>query len=634
MCGICGFVEFEPSRPLEETQAILARMNRTMVHRGPDDEGYIIDGPAALAMRRLSVIDLATGHQPLSNADGTVWIVFNGEIYNYRELRASLIKKGYTFKTHSDTETILHLYEEKGEAFVDDLNGMFGIAIWDSRKQELFLARDRFGKKPLYYAPLPGGGIAFASELKALIQHPRLRRELDPDALALFLGYDYVPYPYSIFRGIRKLPPAALLRLKSGIITERPYWNLPFEKDRAALPHDEEALVPLLRDKLRRAVEYRLESDVPLGVFLSGGLDSSLITALMCQLRPAHEVQTFSVHFEEKSFDESAHSDRVARHLGTCHRSEHFRSRDLIDLVPKIGAAMDEPFADASIFPTYLLSAFTRRHVTVALCGDGADELFAGYPTFQAGKLVRPYLALPACIRRAFECFVARLPASTENFSLDFKLKQFLAGVHASDARREQAWLAPFTPPELASLLTPAFRASLALPDPYQLLDTVMAGCDSRHSVDRTSYFYAKFYMAEGILTKSDRAAMANSLETRSPYLDKDVATFIAALPPALKLRRFTTKYLLKKAARGLLPDVIIDRPKKGFGVPVAHWFRDELKDFLRDHLNTRWMRESGIFDRDVIDRLFDEHVTGRRDHRKKLFPLLMLSLWQENYLP
>lgn len=647
MCGICGFA-ITPSRFTQETlTTILARMNNALFHRGPDDEGHYLDvsdrHSVGLAMRRLAIIDVSNGHQPMASADGKIQLVFNGEIYNFRELRTILEQKGYVFYTNSDTEVVLRLYEDKGLDFVHDLNGMFAIAIWNRETEDLLLIRDRFGKKPLYYT-LTDGSLAFSSELKSLLKFPPLAktRSLDPNALALFLTYDYVPYPYSILSGVKKLPPGTWLHYHANTITLTRYFNPDFGTDQndslvaSGTRQTSRNLAIALRARLKQAVAYRLESDVPLGVFLSGGLDSSLITALMCELRPPQSVKTFSIHFDEKSFDESDYSTQVARFLGTDHHTHLFKSSDMVNLVPTIARMIDEPFADASIFPTYLLSQFTRQHVTVALSGDGSDELFAGYPTFQADRLVSIYRALPSFLKKWIERAVFALPASTKNMSLEFKLKQFLLGAQYDGARRQQAWLAGFRPNELSGergIFTQEFSETRTERDPYALLDHEMTHAHPRNSTEALLYFYMKFYLAEDILTKSDRASMANSLEVRAPFLDKEVARFAMALPSQFKLRGFTTKYLVKEAARGLIPNRVIDRPKKGFGVPVASWFRHELKEFIGDHLRSAALKNSGIFNHTEIDRLLQEHWSGAHDHRKKLFPLLMFALWQETYL-
>ncbi len=634
MCGICGFhysSEFPKSK--EAMASILDAMNAALYHRGPDDGGAYLDRSVGLAMRRLAIIDIEGGHQPMTSDDGSLAIVFNGEIYNFLELRKDLEAKGVRFHSHSDTEVVLKLYEDQGEACLNKLNGMFAFAIWDKREHTLLLARDRFGKKPLYYTAI-GEGLLFASEMKSLLRHPDCPRALNPDGLALFLSYDYVPAPESILAGIFKLPAGHLLRLKQGKIEVERYWNLRFSTHGDDGPtKDILSLARSLRDKLKRAVEYRLISDVPLGVFLSGGIDSSLITALMCELRPPQSVKTFSIHFDEKSFDESAYSTQVARHFGTDHHSRLFRSGELLDRVPKIAAHLDEPFADASIFPTFLLSQFTREHVTVALGGDGSDELLAGYPTFFAARLARLYARLPVFAKRIIEKNAFKLKSSTKNMSFDFKLKQFLSGMGETDTRQQQAWLSGFLPRELNSVLSGDLQKSRNIPDPYSLLDREMAHCGSAIPLERAIYFYAKFYLAEDILTKTDRASMANSLEVRAPFLDRDFVDFISTLPPALKLRRSTGKYLLRTAARGLLPDAIIDRPKQGFGIPIAHWFRHELREFLSDELGRQTFRESGLFNTTEIDRLIAEHSSGARDHRKKLFPLFMFALWKRAYL-
>jgi len=627
MCGIAGILDSK--RPVD--REVLARMAAAIRHRGPDDEGFHIEAPAGraaavgLAFRRLSIIDLAGGHQPMSNEDDTVWIVFNGEIYNFLELRAELEAKGHRFRTHSDSETIVHLYEEMGGRCVERLNGMFAFAIWDTRRQSLLLARDRMGKKPLYWTAT-GHGLLFASELKSLLEHPECGRDLDRDAVAKYLAYEYVPTPHSIFTGVYKLPAAHVLEWKAGEIKVGRYWEQRFTP--AAHPASEADLAAELRDRLREAVRLRLVSDVPLGVFLSGGIDSSSVVAMMTELRPASSIKTFAVGFEDASFDESAHARRVARHFGTEHHEEVLAPRTLIDILPEVARFLDEPFADASIVPTYLLSKFTRRHVTVALGGDGGDELMAGYPTFAAERWARHY-HLPRFVHdHVVRAAAAHIPVSTDNFSFDFKLKRFLQGVQYTPALRHQVWLGAFDPAESRALL-----AGDPVRDPYDDLHAAMQHAPAGDAIERLIYQYCRFYLQDDILVKVDRASMACSLEVRAPFLDYTLVDWLGTVPSHLKLHGSTTKYLLKRAMAPHLPPGIAARGKKGFGIPVAKWFQGELRDLARDTLSETRLRHHGLFHWPVVARLLDDHFRGRRDNRKQLWTLFMFQLWYEEYV-
>jgi asparagine synthase (glutamine-hydrolysing) len=625
MCGICGIVE--RGGPVD-TEA-LARMTAAIRHRGPDDDGFHVTsddaGPGVgLGFRRLSIIDVEGGHQPLSNEDRTVWIVFNGEIYNFRALRADLERRGHRFATNTDTEVIVHLYEELGPRCVEQLNGMFALAIWDDRNRRLVLARDRFGKKPLYYAETPGGGLLFGSELKALREHPQCPRELDDESLSQYLALEYVPSPRSILRGVRKVPAAHVLTWQEGAIATERYWDLPFGD-----PHDEsdEELVEEFRRLFRGAVERRLMSDVPLGAFLSGGIDSSAVVAMMAELLPRGNVKTFSIGFTERSFDESSHARLVADRFGTDHHEHLFTPEAMANLLPEVAAFVDEPFADASILPTYLLSRFTREQVTVALGGDGGDELLAGYPTFPADVAARLYYVPRVVHERLVLPLGDRLPVSTANFSLDFKVKRFLRGARLPEELRHTAWLGAFTADEQARLLVGGSR------DPYASVRAVTADSTGRDAVQRLVYLYARTYLEDDILVKVDRASMATSLEVRAPFLDVELVEFLGRVPSNLKLRRFQTKRLLKRAMRGVLPDEIIDRPKKGFGIPVAAWLKGEFREALQDELSPERIRRQGLFDAVEVTRLVTEHLDGRRDHRKALWALFMFQLWHRTWL-
>jgi asparagine synthase (glutamine-hydrolysing) len=624
MCGICGIVE--RSGPVD--REVLQRMTAAIHHRGPDDEGFYVAPEEAqiavgLGFRRLSIIDLVTGNQPISNEDRTVHVVFNGEIYNYRDLRSRLQSQGHRFATGSDTEVIVHLYEELGWRCVERLNGMFAIALWDSDRGELVLARDRFGKKPLYYADL-SGSLLFGSELKSLVEHPRCPRELDVDALSRYLALEYVPTPYSIFAGVRKLPGGHVLRWRDGRVSIEQFWDLELHPDEP--PGPDEQYVDEFRELFRAAVRRRLISDVPLGAFLSGGIDSSSVVAMMVDELPAGAVKTFSVGFAEPSFDESTHARRVAAQFGTDHHEEVFTAGVMLDTLSTVVDWLDEPFGDASILPTYLLSRFTREHVTVALGGDGSDELLAGYPTFPADRLARFYRVPRPLHENVIAPLADRLPVSIDNFSFDFKLKRFLRAAASREDVRHPVWLGSFTPAEQAALLTAAPG------DPLAEQRRVLSAA-SGDRLEKLIYLYAKTYLQDDILVKVDRASMACSLEVRAPFLDVELVEFLSRVPSRLKLHRLDTKHLLKLAMGDVLPTGIAGRAKKGFGIPVAAWFKGELRDALQDELSPERIRRQGLFEPVEVDRLVSEHLSGRRDHRKSLWTLFVFQLWHRRWL-
>jgi asparagine synthase (glutamine-hydrolysing) len=623
MCGICGVVGHEPI-----DREALARMTDALRHRGPDDEGFFVDerpdGVAVgLGFRRLSIIDLVSGNQPIGNEDGSIHVVFNGEIYNYRELRSELEARGHRFSTNSDTEVIVHLYEERGPHCVERLNGMFAIALWDSPRSELLLARDRFGKKPLYYSEV-GNTLLFGSELKSLLEHPRCPRELDLEALSRYLALEYVPTPYSIYEGVRKLPGGHVLRWRDGRTSIEQYWDLHLEADDPVRPDEE--YVAEFEAFFREAVRRRLISDVPLGAFLSGGIDSSSVVAMMVDARPPESVKTFSIGFGERSFDESEHARRVAAHFGTDHREEIFTADVMLEILPTVVEWLDEPFGDASILPTYLLSRFTREHVTVALGGDGSDELLAGYPTFPADRLARLYRVPQVLHTNVIVPLADRLPVSTRNFSFDFKLKRFLRAASAPDDVRHPVWLGSFAPDEQAALL------SFSPGDPFSEQRRALAAA-SGDKLGRLIYLYAKTYLQDDILAKVDRASMACSLEVRAPFLDVDLVEFLGRVPSKLKLRGLDTKHLLKRAMRDRLPTGIATRRKKGFGIPIAAWFNGPLREVLQEELSPERIRQQGLFDATEVQRLVREHLSGRHDHRKQLWTLFVFQLWSRRWL-
>jgi asparagine synthase (glutamine-hydrolysing) len=602
-------------------------MTRALHHRGPDDEGFLIssyeDGTSVgLGFRRLSIIDLESGNQPISNEDGSIQIVLNGEIYNFRELRAELESRGHRFATNSDAEVVVHLYEDDGPACVDRLNGMFAFAIWDEAERRLLLARDRFGKKPLYYAEVDRG-LIFGSELKSLLRHPRCPHELDLESLSAYLAVEYVPTPRSIFEGARKLPAGHRLLWQGGRIDIQRYWELSFGDGETR--RDEE-YVDEFRALLGDAVRRRLVSDVPLGAFLSGGIDSSSVVAFMAEALPAGAVKTFSIGFGERSFDESVHARRVAERFGTDHHEEVFTAGAMAELLPEVADVLDEPFADASILPTYLLSRFTREHVTVALGGDGSDELLAGYPTFAADRAARIYKMPRLLHERIVLPLADRLPVSTANFSFDFKLKRFLRGAGSPDDVRHPTWLGSFTPAEQESLLVQSSG------DPFETLRERYAEAPTSERLERLIYLYATTYLQDDILVKVDRASMACSLEVRAPFLDVELVEFLGRVPPRLKLHRFDTKHLLKRALADTLPAGIAGRAKKGFGVPIAEWLKGELREALEDELSPERLRRQGLFEPVAVQRLLTEHMTGRRDHRKPLWTLFVFQLWHRRW--
>ena len=632
MCGITGWAYLDArASNAEGAEELLRSMCGRMAHRGPDSEGVMTAEGVALGMRRLAIIDLQTGEQPVRNEDGSVSVVLNGEIYNYRELRRDLEARGHAFRTASDTEVLPHLYEEYGEAgMLERLNGMFAFALWDARARRLFLARDPFGEKPLYWGVF-GGRVLFASEPKVLLAHPAVETRINLEALRQYLAFDYVPAPLSIYEGINKLPAAHALTLEDGETRVWPYWQLSYRKPEIVPTEDEAA--EQLRELLADSVRMRLVSDVPLGVLLSGGVDSSAVTAMAVRASAA-TVKTFSISFAEKSFDESSYARGVADFLGTDHHEERLSAHDAADLVGDIGSWLDEPLSDPSVVPTYLLSRFTRQHVTVALGGDGGDELFAGYPMYQAHRLARLYSRVPERLRRLLvEPAVRGLPVKTKNLSFDFKARRFVEGMRATDeVTRHHVWFGSFAPAEQARLLSDAARGAGG-GDVYDAARELFDSCDALDRIERMQYLDTRLYLAEDILAKVDRTSMAVSLEVRAPFLDRRVAEFAASLPFSYKLRGRTSKYILKRAVGGLLPPFVTRRGKKGFGVPVAEWLKGRLRPLARDLLSPARLARHGLFNAAYVARLQDEHERGRANHRKLLWTLLVFELWHESFV-
>lgn len=630
MCGITGWANLDARGvPMDGARELLHAMCERMTHRGPDSEGLMTQAGIALGMRRLAIIDLQTGEQPVWNEDRSVAVVLNGEIYNYRELRAELEKRGHRFESASDTEVLPHLYEEHGARMVEHLNGMFAFALWDARRRRLFIARDRFGEKPLYWGVF-GGALLFASEPKALLAHPAVHTNLNLNALRHYLSFDYVPAPLSIYEGINKLPAAHTLTLEDGEVKVERYWSLSY-KTRVPVPDETEA-AEHLKELLGDSVRMRLVSDVPLGVLLSGGVDSSTVAALAVQAS-SETVKTFSISFAESSFDESAYARAVAKFLGTDHHEERLSVDLAANLVSELGSWMDEPLSDPSLVPTYLLSRFTRKHVTVALGGDGGDELFAGYQMYYGHRIARLYDRVPANLRRSLvEPLVRRLPVKTDNISFDYKARRFIAGARYDDVTRHHIWFGSFMPSEQEQVLTDEVKR-VTNADIYADARKLLDECDADNTIERMQSLDTQLYLAEDILTKVDRASMAVSLEVRAPFLDPRVAEFAASLPVDYKLRGRTTKYILKKAAAPMLPRFVTRRAKKGFGVPVAEWIKGQLRPLARDLLSPERMRRTGLFNPTYVTRLLDEHERGVANHRKLLWTLLMFELWQESFV-
>ena len=636
MCGITGAAWLDDAPPLE--RSTLQRMVEQLRHRGPDDQGIYFgncppratDRPrthVALGMRRLSIIDVAGGHQPISNEDGTVWVVCNGEIYNYQELRHRLEAAGHRFQTHSDTEVLVHLYEEEGIDFPAHLNGMFALALWDERRGRLLLARDRLGQKPLIYRH-EGGRLLFASEMKSLLEVPGVSRQLDPQALDLYLTYGYVPHPHTIFRGIRKLPPAHYALFCDGQLTTGCYWKCDFNHEQKR-PKDD--YVEELRETLGSAVRLRLQSEVPLGAFLSGGVDSSIIVGLM-QKMSDKPIRTFCIGFSEADYDETHYARQVADRLGTEHQEFRVEPK-AIELLPKLVWHYDEPFADFSAIPTYYVSKLTREHVTVALSGDGGDELFAGYRRYIAVRSGEWFDALPSPLRRVLGSGLwERLPAPARQTSDVRRIKRLAVAMAKCPERRYLDWISTFNDSQRATLYRDEWLAELPDADPIEFLTAALARSDRRDRVTATMLADLTTYLPCDLMTKVDIASMAVSLECRQPFLDYRVVELAAAMPLEMKLGAFRGKKILYQAFGDLLPRSVRRRRKMGFGVPLDLWFRDELRQYVRDVLLDPAAAGREYFRPEAVRQLIDEHQSERFDHSYRLWSLLFFELWHRQW--
>jgi asparagine synthase (glutamine-hydrolysing) len=628
MCGICGKYNYATHEPV--TNEELKKMNDLLVHRGPDDEGFHSEGNIGLAMRRLSIIDLSTGRQPISNEDGSVRIVFNGEIYNFQALHEKLVGKGHIFKTKSDTETIVHLYEEMGTDFVKELRGMFAIAVWDSRRKRLVLTRDRVGKKPLFYS-LNGTFIAFASELNALLSVNGISRDIDLRAVDAYLTLQYIPSPLSIFKSVKKLEPASILTLENGKVTIEKYWDLPLGAEKTDLSLDD--IKERLYNELLEATKIRLMSEVPLGAFLSGGIDSSIVVALMARSAP-QPVKTFSIGFKEAEFSELGYARQVAEMYGTKH-TEFIVEANMAEVLEKLVRHYGEPYADASALPSYFVSRETRKAVTVALNGDGGDENFGGYLRYVAMKLDSNLGVIPAGLKKALLEFTGLFPKKAP-YGVFWRAGKFLrASLQESLPLRYLSTISFFGPDEKDGLFSPAFENALGKDLRYGEryitdLFRIPAGEDL---MNKLAYVDLRSYLPECLMTKMDIASMANSLETRSPFLDQKVIEFAYRLPGDFKLKGLNgTKWILKETFKDMLPAQIYRRGKMGFGIPLGPWFKGELKDYWAGTCLSARALGRGYFNKEHLFRLWDEHQSGARDHGYKLWALLMLELWHKEF--
>ena len=597
-------------------------------HRGPDEDGFYFNGHVGLGMRRLSIIDLKGGQQPIHNQDSTAWIVFNGEIYNYLELRQKLEKLGHAFYTNSDTEAIIHAYDRYGADCPKHLRGMFAFAIWDNRTQELFLARDRVGKKPLLYSAL-NNQLIFGSEFSALLLHPDISRDIEPEALDHYLSFMCVPAPLTAYRAIKKLEPGHSLRWRNGEIKIERYWQPDFSHK---LDISEQEAGERAIDILREAVRVRLMSEVPLGAFLSGGIDSSTVVALMSQESSA-PVKTFSIGFEEQDFSELHHARRVAEHVGADHH-EFIVRPDAMEVLPLLVEHYGEPYADSSAIPTYYVARETRKHVTVALNGDGGDESFAGYERYAAMRLAERYHRLPALLRESIvEQAVRLLPSSETRRSRVRDAKRFLTAASLPKVQRYLRWVSVFDTEHKRSIYSEDFQHETNGALAGKLLEPWFERANGSGIVDAALLTDIMTYLPNDLLVKVDIATMAVSLEARSPFLDHHVIEFAASLPEKMKLRGLTTKYLLKRVLTRLLPAENINRRKMGFGVPIGHWFRGTLQPFLRDTLVSEKALSRGLFKPQAIKQLIELHTRSERDYSHQLWTLLMLELWFQRFI-
>ena len=629
MCGIIGIYNYTSQqgankKALEEATSVL-------YHRGPDENGYFYDDANGVGFghRRLSIIDLSTGKQPLYNEDNSIILVCNGEIYNFPELYDRLIASGHKFKTRSDNEAIIHLYEMYGTKCVEHLNGMFAFALWDKNKKLLMLARDRMGVKPLYYA-LQNNSIYFSSELKGLLALPFIKRDLNFDALNKYLSFENIPSPSSIIKNIFKLEAGKILILQNKEVKIKQYWDIPLDSPKLDISEDEAA------EELERlfalSVKRRLLSDVPVGVFLSGGIDSSLVAKFMADISP-EKIKTFSIGFHEKSFDESKIAMRFSKELRSEHNQFLFDSKECLNLIPNIANLVDEPISDASILPTYFFSNFSSKQLKVCLGGDGGDELFAGYQIFPVHKLIGLYNLLPRELKNLILYSANKIPPRESYLSFPFILKQFLRGIGLSNEIRMFVWMGAYLDSEKQQLLKPDIKRKITA-NTFENITNYLSNKFISTDSDRMLYLISKIYLTDDILVKVDRASMATSLEVRAPFLDYEIQEFAAKLPYDYKLNRLTSKYILKKMAKKHIPGYIINRKKQGFAIPVTKWLKNDLKDILLNYTSKTYIENQGLFEYSFVEKIVQNHLDEKWDNKKLLWNLLVFQLWYEKYKP
>lgn len=624
MCGICGLSFKSSDQPVSDH--LLKQMCDTIVHRGPDDEGVYSHRNFGIGMRRLSIIDLSGGHQPQFNEDGQTSIVFNGEIYNYQSIRQELLKKGHKFQTDSDTESIIHAYEEYGFDCLKYLNGMFGFAIYDQKEELVFLARDRVGIKPLYYYE-DDNTFAFGSELKTMLQIPNIDKTIDLEAVNLYLTYEYIPSPFSVFKKIRKLPPGHFLIYKNGEVQVKKYWDI----DCLPAVQSPDEYIEELRATLQDAVKLRLISDVPLGAFLSGGIDSSTIVGLMANMmdRP---VKTFSIGFEDQSYNELNYARTVAKKYNTEH-TEFIIQPDAVDLVDKLVYHLDEPLGDFSIFPTYLVSKMARDYVTVILSGDGGDELFAGYDTYVANKVAAPLSMIPSFVHSGIlKPLVDLLPPQEQKKGLVNLVRRFVEGCTYPQDLQHVRWMIFLSALDRHHLFIPDISHSVNGESSYEFIRQYFQQSSKMDKINQQNFVDFKTYLVDNILVKVDRMSMATSLEARVPFLDHRVAELSFRMPGELKLKGKETKHILKKAMKDILPDEILYRDKQGFSIPIKNWIREELRPMLTDVLHPDKLKNQGIFNPTFVDQLVNEHLKGKENHSHRLWALMMFEMWYDKF--
>jgi len=627
MCGICGIMNSDFEKSVE--QRLVKKMCDVIYHRGPDDDGAYVNGNVGIGMRRLSIIDLVTGKQPISNEDGSVWIVFNGEIYNHKDIRAELEARGHIFSTNTDTETIVHAYEEYGRDCVLKLNGMFAFAIWDSRKKEMFLARDRIGIKPLYYF-FDKKKFVFGSELKSILQVHNIPKRIDLTALDNFLTFEYIPAPLSIFQDIKKLPAGHTLVLSNNNINIQQYWDMQVNTNGFDESSSKQNLVELLQD----AVKIRLMSDVPLGAFLSGGIDSSAIVALMSQVMD-QPVKTFSIGFEDQTYNELNYARMIAKKFNTEHH-EFIIQPNAVELADNLLQFLDEPFGDFSIFPTYLVSKMAREYVTVVLSGDGGDELFAGYDTYIADQMGNVFSKFPGWFRNGFVSRVLDvIPPSPKKKGLINRAKRFVEGMRLPEDLHHTRWMIFLQQLERGLLFTDDMKSGMTEKDSYKFIRNYFNNVipQTGDDINQQMYVDVKTYLVDNILVKVDRMSMATSLEARVPFLDHRFAEFAATVPGSAKLQGKNSKAILKQSMEKLLPKEILYRGKEGFSIPIKNWIKEDLKPMMMDILSPDKIKREGFFNVDFVEKLKKEHLDGVENHSHRLWALMIFGKWYDIYM-